>query len=634
MKIKTIITIIFLLTVKFTFANLQDYNCKLIPDSLKKNADAVIRNNTITLTITDDNKYELKEKKVITILNNNGSKHAVFMEYYDKFSKISGIHYTVYDKNGKVFDNAKNSEIKDYSDFSSYTFFSDNRFKYISKPAIKPPYTIEYEYITRHEGYLSLPGWMPSNGYNVSVIKSSFKIVLNNSEIKIKEINVNNNKINYLGSQAGYYWEVKNLKAIKKEQYSSNIDNYFTIVKPAPKNFELAGYKGNTNSWKDFGLWLTKLNKKRDTLDAETIQKIIELTKHTQDPKEKAKIIYEYMQNKTRYLSIQLGIGGWQPFSAMEVDRDGYGDCKALSNYTMALLKAVGIKSKYTIVQAGNKFNPITTEFPSNQFNHAILCLPFENDTIWLECTSQTAPFGYLGNFTDNRNVLLIDENGGKLVKTKSYPDSVNFIKKESHFVIAENGGITGTSNTNYSGLKYDEISYYLHQNETNQKKYLQKRINIPSIKIDSFSYVNKKGIIPIASEKISLNTPIYATISSSRLFVPVSFTNDISKTPEKNDSRKTTLFFRNSYTTTNYVEYNIPKGYVPEYIPKNIERKTEFGYFTQIIAYDKGILKIKNTFKQEKGEFPASSYNSYRTFIKRTDQNYKDFAVFIKKEN
>ena len=44
------------------------------------------------------------------------------------------------------------------------------------------------------------------------------------------------------------------------------------------------------------------------------------MTDSIKTPKEKARFLYNYMQNNMRYVSIQLGIGGFKPFAATFVD--------------------------------------------------------------------------------------------------------------------------------------------------------------------------------------------------------------------------------------------------------------------------------------------------------------------------
>ena len=79
---------------------------------------------------------------------------------------------------------------------------------------------------------------------------------------------------------------------------------------------------------------------------------------------------------------------------ASDVDKLGYGDCKALTNYTKTLLDAVDVESYYTVVYGGKRIRNIDKEFSATEGNHVILCLPNEEDYIWLECTSQKTPFG------------------------------------------------------------------------------------------------------------------------------------------------------------------------------------------------------------------------------------------------
>jgi len=93
----------------------------------------------------------------------------------------------------------------------------------------------------------------------------------------------------------------------------------------------------------------------------------------------KAKAIYEYVQNNTRYISVQIGLGGWKPISAKEVDDKKYGDCKGLTNYTKALLNLVDIESNYCVVYSGSEIQDISEDFTSMQGNHVILNIPQEN---------------------------------------------------------------------------------------------------------------------------------------------------------------------------------------------------------------------------------------------------------------
>src|SRR5690606_16092221 len=114
-------------------------------------------------------------------------------------------------------------------------------------------------------------------------------------------------------------WEVKNLKAVVREAYSPGLRQIAPLVLFGPTEFEMQQYKGNMATWQDLGKFIYALKQGCDVLPDNVKQQVRDLTAGVNEPYEKVKKLYEYLQANTRYISIQLGIGGWQPFDAKYV---------------------------------------------------------------------------------------------------------------------------------------------------------------------------------------------------------------------------------------------------------------------------------------------------------------------------
>ncbi|RZK67586.1 MAG: DUF3857 domain-containing protein, partial [Pedobacter sp.] len=400
--------------------NFPEYSVDNIPPTLNTRANAVIRKFETTVDMRTPDNVILTIKKVITILNKNGDKRAALALYYDKSTAIKSVKGQVMDASGVSQGKITLSSFIDESAVSNISLFEDSRVKYFSPNTITYPYTVSYEYELRFKQNLNIPDWYANPAPDVAVQNAEYTFITKpGDKIRIKEYNYKGKtetaKTDKLES---YTWKVANLNAFKPEAYAPDPDTYITYVKIAAENFTYYGKAGSYTDWNGLGKWVYEdLVKSRQALSPETVKMVNELVKDAPNDKEKARKIYEYLQKKTRYISVQVGIGGYQPFLATEVDRLSYGDCKALVNYAQALLKSVNIDSYYCLVSAGSMKKSFDPQFASmDQGNHIILCLPFEKDTTWLECTSQDSPFGYLGTFTDDRYVLACAADGGKLL--------------------------------------------------------------------------------------------------------------------------------------------------------------------------------------------------------------------------
>jgi transglutaminase-like putative cysteine protease len=594
-----------------------------IPADLKEKAHAIIRTSETFFTVKNIGEAIEKNHIVITILDEQGLKYASQVVFYDKLNKINDLEGTLYDAKGEKVRRLKKDDTRDGSAVTDGTLFSDNRYKYAEFKYAVFPFTVEFSYETTSKNMLFYPTWFPQEDEeNVSVESSLFKVKMPvGMELRYKMLNgMSNPNIEELADGKTYTWGVKGQKIYENELYAPASVLRGMGVLTAPCEFETEGYKGNAKTWKDLGDFDNLLAKNRDVLPENVKQEIQQLVAGITDPVLKTKKVYEYLQAKTRYISIQLGIGGWQPFEAKQVATTGYGDCKALSNYTQALLKNVGIPSHYVSIRAGAGQRDIQADFPSQQFNHAILCVPIKSDTIWLECTSQENPFGYLGTFTSDRYALLATPEGGKLVRTPSYKATDNQQIRRIEVNLADDGNATAEASTTYTGiLQEDYASMKTQLSANDQKKALYKTIEIPSFELNNFSILEDKKRIPSATVKLSLTVRKCASKSGTRMFLSpnlMSVENSIPPTSEKPRVHEVEL--RNTYTETDTVSYVLPKNIQVEAKPEMTKFESKFGSYFADFQIKEGKLLYLRKFIRNKGKFPATAYVEMIDFYKK----------------
>jgi hypothetical protein len=586
-------------------------------DSLSLNANAIIQNYSVEINVINKTSAILKKRIIITVLNENGERHGEFAEYYDQFRKIKSFHGTILDADYDVLYKIKLKDLNDRSMINNFSLYEDNRIKFYVPEIKQYPYHVDYIYEIDLKNILNIPTWQPINSANLSLKKGSLKITSPiNDTLKYSALNIDSPTISNIENLKIHNWEIGNIPARQKESLRLPYSYTTPSIKIAPSYFEVDGYSGNMISWEKFGKWFSQLNKDKEILPPNALSDINRLVNGIDNEIEKVKIIYEYMQSRTRYVSIQAGIGGWQPFDATTVHNLGYGDCKALANYTKSLLKLINIESNYALIKAGVNNSDIQTDFPSNQFNHAILCVPLTTDTIWLECTSQTAPFGYLGDFTGNKHALLITEDGGKIVKTTQYNKEENLQSRHISINILNNGDADALIKTSYEGFQYKNISYYAEKSKADQKELLLKKLELNNFTINEFHIDVKKDINPIAKDSIQVSIKKYATTSSSRMFFHLNALNKNEYIPKKTDQRISPIQFTYAYTDIDSIEYIIPSNYSIEYLPKSIELRNQFGdYSIDVKSQDNKIVYVRKL-SMNKNVFPSNDYADLIVFF------------------
>lgn len=630
--------IVFLLYSSFLSACLfgQDYNVSLIPDSLKLNADVVKRDEEIHVSIKSMDKVIIKRKYALTILNSNGDAHARYYNYYSSLEGLSDISGILLDASGKKIRSVRRNDIVDMSVADGMSLMLDDRIKVHNFHHKQYPYTVVYEDEQQLKGSYFLPQWSPVRDIRYAVESSKFIVETP------KGYTLRHKESNYLGKMnrvengevVSYQWELKNLKPVISEIFQPSFNHFLPQVTIGPKEFYFGGYYGNMSTWLELGKFQLALNQGRDEVPDEVKIEILSLVEGINSPEEKVKKVYEYLQRNTRYIGIQLGIGGWQPFNARYVATNKFGDCKALSNYMVSLLKVVGIKAYYVLIKSGDIDFGLDESFPSPYFNHVVVCVPIKNDSIWLECTSKTASAGYMGTFTGDRKALLINNDGGHVVRTPVYTSNDNLQIRNVKGVVDEEGNLQINATTFFSGIQQELAHDLIHHVTAEQREnYLNSNISLPSFKVNKCEYIERKDRIPAIQENLSITATNYASVTGKRLFVrPNLFNKMVTNFP--NAERKYPIEFKTSYTYIDTVVIAIPEGYIPETLPKDVSIKTTFSDYSIAFSVKKNeIIMIRKHIRQ-KTVIPNNEYAIVKDFFDKVIKADNSRIILLKNDS
>lgn len=593
----------------------EPYAAASIPTELLENAHAVVRESTEEFVIHRPDAATYRVQHAVTVLNENGDQFASLAIFYDKQHKISNVRCEVFDAAGRSVKKIRNKDLTDRS-VTSYSLYDDNRLTTYEYQTHHYPYTLVYSYEEAYDGILHCPRWQPIEGFGLAVEQASFSVSAPaDAPFRSRANQVKATDSTATAEAITTIWQVTNLPARQQEPFQPALSDLTPTVVIAPTRFEFEGYAGTMDTWKSFGQWVYQLNAGRNQLPEATQQTVKQLVADMPDTLARVKKLYEYLQSKTRYVSIQLGIGGYQPFEARTVDELGYGDCKALSNYMQSLLQVADIPSRYILVRAGRGQRDILTDFPSTQFNHAILCVPMQQDTLWLECTSQTNPVGYTGYFTSGRHALLIDEAGGHLVNIPYTEQQQNTQTRRGTLRLDDEGNGTLEVTTRYAGLQYDHVDDIVRLSAAEQQKRLYQRIDLPNFRLLDYAYQQDKQPVPTTEEHLSLSVSGYASVSGKRWFINPNVLSQWDYLPARRTDRQTPVEIYHAYVDTDSMEIILPENLYAEYAPEPIVIESPFGEYRSTYTIEQGKVIYRRTLRINRGTFPAEQYEELVNF-------------------
>ena len=596
----------------------------------KYNAIVLEDEESFTLSSATSGTYTVHRS--VRVFNDNGLPDALFHEYTDAFHTLTSFKGTLEREGAKPLKLKKDDLVM----VSVASGLAEDGFLQAYEPSATYPFTVTYEYtVSYRKGVASFPAFIPVMGEKVKVEKASYSLQVPSGTA-----------INYAASRVGevrkeegkadtYIWEVPAYEGYTDEVLMPSWREIVPYLIACPVDFVYAGVPGSQGTWEDVGRWCSYLRTGTSDLPEAFAEQLRQLTAGAGSDLEKIRILYDYLREHTRYVSIQLGIGGYKPFPASQVHKTGFGDCKGLSNYMQAMLDAVGIPSSYTLVNT-NRRRFLEDYSGFGQMNHVMLCVPLpeKQDTLWLECTNPSLPLGYRHEDIADHDVVMTTPGGGVPTRVPAYADTLSRVVREMEIDLKEDGSAKVSV---LRSLYLDETESWVHIRDwkpdtrtsrlTAGLSVQPQEVVLRGVK-DNFRDYDGPGYCPWMELDYSFSTRQYATTGKDRIFVPANpypQNASIQRGKRQND-----LVCIRGGITRDRIRIHLPEGYTVESLPAPVSMDTEWGALTVRAEEKDGVVTILQELRIKPFRESPDHYDSFRTFLRAANKAYAAQIVLV----
>ena len=595
------------------------------------NIGAIIDRYDASFNMVSQTTGTYKVNMRVSVLSKDAADEAMFLVYQDGFKSLSSFS-GVLESGGKVIKKYKMSDLKSVS--VGEGGITDATVSYLD-PVAPVPYVVEYTYeVSYKNGFISFPTFIPVTEPGVILSSASYTLTVPPGTELMYKSSMEPEK--ETGAKADIYkWKAPTFPGFVYEHMMPSIYERVPYLYVGPKSFIYARTQGEQTDWQAAGMWLYGLQKDVCTVPDELRAKVQEMTSGVSSDRQKIKILYEYLRQNTRYVSIQLGIGGLRPFPVEMVMKSGFGDCKALSVYMQALLAAADIHSEYLIVNTGRR-SLLKDYYSVGQMDHAMLCVPMQKDTLWIECTNPRLPLGYRHDNIAGHEVLLIGENGGQKVRVRPYPDSLRRSVESVEVALNADGSAHCVGSRH---LVLDDAEAYVGFSALTEKTKFNAIMGANSLTPDNFKIVSVtdnfedwanmsdgEEYIPETEIRYEFDAANYAKVSGDRIFLDL---NPFAKQVRSDRKQRVNDYVRSRRVIIeDVVSLTLPEGYTVESLPASATISSPFGTLQTEVTFADGKIDVVQTLTMIPGRFTKEEYDLYRTFAKDVTKAYSTRVV------
>jgi tetratricopeptide (TPR) repeat protein len=524
----------------------------------------------------------------------------------------------VYRANGRV-DEAIESGAGAMEDDPAVSMYTSGRSYYVRFPRLEPGDVVEIQYrvedvASRNEfaDYFGELAYMQSSepvGLSQYVLMTPKARTFYFNEPRVPGLE---KTVEERGDQRVYTFRARNVPAVAQEPSQPPWSEVLGHV-------NVSTYK----SWDDLGQWYWGLVRDQFVADDEVRRRAEALTAGLKDDRARARAIYDYVVQKTRYVALEFGIHGFKPYRCAQIFARGFGDCKDKATLIVTMLGALGIKATPVVVRTANKGDIETVPASLAPFDHMIAYVPSLD--LYLDGTAEYSGSTELPAM--DRGAIAMQVNQGqagqvRLVRLPDPPASASVSTHKLEAALAADGGAQVDWKEGVSGVEASEWRVRFHA-ESTRKQRVQQMLGamLPGSEVTTVESGDFEDVEQPVSVHIRAKVPQFARLEGDALSVPLGRREHMVRDFAPLSTRRQDVRMYAQWTEEDDWTVRLPAGAKVRNAPSPASGTSPFGAFAVEVTSEAGSLHVKTTVTLTKTRVVAADYPAFRAWCEQVDR-------------
>ena len=557
---------------------------------------------------------------------------------FNSFNEISNIKGSTFISRTNKREVLSSSAISTFDAEYENIYKSDNKFKFFVLPKVEDNSVIEFSYKDKIKQPQFLSTFLFQNPIKTEATKLQIRCQ-STTEIGYKIFGNYQEKIVFTKTKEGdldiYTWEAKDIPEFEAEEDMPSSLYFLPHIIYYIKSYEKEGKKEEVlGTPEKLYQWYYSITKDINKTDQTALKnKTLELIKDKRSDLEKAKAIYQWVQQNVHYVAFEDGMGGFVPREASDIFQKLYGDCKDMANLLNQMLRNAQLESNLTWI--GTRSKPYKyEEVPTPQVdNHMITNLVIDGKSYFLDATDKFCPFTFPSAFIQGKEALI--GKSEKEFRLELVPE-IESSKNKTTILMKlnlENNHIIGDVTTTISGLKKSYLLNNLSANiqkeneiwkstltENNQKIQLE----IQELQKNDYQELPSKAVFKLKLENGVKDVNGKLLLKPILLFPLKESLIDLEK-------RKLSIENDLAYMYDIQYEYQLPLDYKLEYLPENAKTENELGSFDIQYKVMNNTIKVTQKIESKKLLLETKDFSLWNSFLKALTKQYNQSIILSK---